>query len=569
MKKKIGKYGFGAILTVVLLLTMVPKSIAQKGVEIHVSNNEVEVGETVEVTYAFSDVSVGGFKAPIFKGFDVSGPMTSSQVNIINGSVSRSKSVSFVLLALKPGNYSFDGAEVTIDGKKVKTAGFSIQVKGNGNNASSNSSNSSNASNGRKWQDDIFIVAAIDKNSAYVGEQIVLEYQLWTRLEYIPEEIIKNPVYNGFLMEDIKVPNGTSGTRKEINGVPYQVIPLKKVALFGSRPGKKVIPPLTLRGTVFIQLEEDMFPGMLFNKTEPKVVDLSTKEISIDIKALPEAPPDFLGGVGKFELFSIYDRTNLPAGEALHLRLKIEGSGNIKLLQTPELQTPNDLEVFEPKVLENINNSGAQIQGFKDYDWVIVPQEEGDFKIPAFSISFFDPEKGVYYRKEIDEHPLTIRGKALQPYSPPLIQKLKGKLQSKNQDRLNTPSSPYRTWMYAAGGSLFILSLLLISVLTYKKRLKPALQDNQAPQEAIFKLAQQLADSGNEKEALSALLIELKKINTQNAGIDSNLSQLMSDCEQSIYSPLPAIKAADAIKKGQEITKDLLLSIHQIKEKEC
>ena len=83
----------------------------------------------------------------------------------------------------------------------------------------------------------------------------------------------------------------------------------------------------------------------------------------------------------------------LVQNEAFNLKLRIEGRGNIKGLQEPELKLPPTLQKSRTATNYETNDRS---EGFKDFEVLIVPQNSGDFKIAANSWSYFDPDKKLY-----------------------------------------------------------------------------------------------------------------------------------------------------------------------------
>ena len=84
--------------------------------------------------------------------------------------------------------------------------------------------------------DRIFIVADIDKNEAYPGEQITLSYNLYKSpdVKIAGIDQFKIPEFKGFWVEEIFTPQRLQYNSKlvNINGVSYQVANLGQRALF-------------------------------------------------------------------------------------------------------------------------------------------------------------------------------------------------------------------------------------------------------------------------------------------------------------------------------------------------
>ena len=60
----------------------------------------------------------------------------------------------------------------------------------------------------------------------------------------------------------------------------------------------------------------------------------------------------------------------MKSNEPLTLNVNISGSGNIKLIDMPEINLPNGFEKYEPKVSEQISRSN-KISGKKTIDYLL------------------------------------------------------------------------------------------------------------------------------------------------------------------------------------------------------
>jgi len=141
-------------------------------------------------------------------------------------------------------------------------------------------------------------------------------------------------------------------------------------------------------------------------------LNLKTDAASVSIKELPEngKPADFSGAVGKFNF-----ETNLSAkagktDDPITYSLKITGTGNLKLIEAPALKLPPAFEVYDPKLKENITNSPSGLTGSKQYDYLIIPRQPGDYKIDGHVFSYFDPSTGKYATISSPEYNLKITG---------------------------------------------------------------------------------------------------------------------------------------------------------------
>ena len=77
------------------------------------------------------------------------------------------------------------------------------------------------------------------------------------------------------------------------------------------------------------------------------------------------------------------------------MKITISGKGNVKLIEPPKPSLPESFESYEPKITENISNTGG-VSGSKVYNFLIIPREAGEFSIGGLSFSYFDADKKQY-----------------------------------------------------------------------------------------------------------------------------------------------------------------------------
>jgi hypothetical protein len=114
--------------------------------------------------------------------------------------------------------------------------------------------------------------------------------------------------------------------------------------------------------------------------------------VTVKVLPLPEAgkPKDFKGAVGKFGFMAEIDRENVNVNDAINLKINFSGTGDLKLLEAPEIAFPSDFEVYDPKINTDLN------AGRKTVEYLIIPRAAGDFEIPVLTFSYFDPNTGKY-----------------------------------------------------------------------------------------------------------------------------------------------------------------------------
>ena len=388
------------------------------------SKKQVMVGERFQVVFE-ANAEGKNFQAPSFEGFTVvGGPFTSSSssFSMVNGSMSHTVrcTYTFALQAYQEGTFHVGSATLTVKGKKVSSEPFDIKVIPDDGSHAAPSGGGSSSGQGQSQQNtsdpqvsgkDLFIRVIPSKKSAYVGEQVVLTYKLYTKVPVSSLSVERMPSYAGFWTKDITDNNGGSlrQTSEYINGIEYTAAEIQKIVVVPQRSGTLPIDPMIIECIAQIRTEsnrqrsmdpfEAFFNDPFFNRNIANVrKELTSQTLNLEVKSLPEngKPASFAGAVGNFNFKSEIDKTELSTNEAFTMTLTVSGTGNVELLQMPTPVFPPDFEVYDPKITMNVNNNANGLSGTKKAEYLVIPRRAGNFTVPAVEFSYFDPSKGAY-----------------------------------------------------------------------------------------------------------------------------------------------------------------------------
>lgn len=372
------------------------------------SSTKVGLNDQFQLTFTFEGKeinSVRNFSPPSLSNFYVlSGPNQSTSVQIINGNVSGSLSYSYYLRPKKTGKFTIGVASVSYQGDTYRSNPLKLEVLKGSTQPKRRSNNSNNNISNKDIAQNLFIRATVNKKTVYLGEQVTVTYKLYTRLSIAAQmSISKLPQYKGFWSEELNTSTTISFTTEIVNGKRYRVGVLKKAALFPSQTGKLTITsfelniPIRLRnrrrtGNIFDDFFNDPFDqGQLIN------YDAKSNAVKITVLPLPDknVPASFKGAVGNFTMSTSINKTNIKTNETASLKINIKGSGNVKLLNIPEIKIPNGIDKYEPKITEKINRTGV-ISGIKNVEYVIIPRTPGRKEIAPIRFTYFNPAKKKY-----------------------------------------------------------------------------------------------------------------------------------------------------------------------------
>ena len=431
---------FSVFLPTFILLMICMAADAQVKFSTVVNETQPGLNEYVQVEYTVENAkSVENISAPSFKNFRlIQGPIQSSGMSVTNGALSQFKSVSYVLQPLVAGKINIPGAMAVVDGKMIKSNAVMIDVKNSGAGGNGNNNNSSSGITpfmpgafpdeeprvseeyvlkpGEKMSDkirkNIFVIADINKTVCYEGEPIMATFKLCSRLRS-ESTVLKRPSLNGFSVYDMIEPAANHPAVETIGGKTFNVHTIRKTQLFPLQSGTFIIDPVELTNKVtFLRTAGDHAPSRdpmqrmmdeFMNdenrgELEEQSFSLASKPVSITVKPLPEAgkPAGFNGAVGKFTIQAYLENKVIPAGDPITLKVQIKGEGNFTVINSPALQLPAGLDVYEPIVKETVDKSVYPLNGTKTFTYTFTARKPGNYKIPPTFFSYFDPSKGNY-----------------------------------------------------------------------------------------------------------------------------------------------------------------------------
>ena len=379
----------------------------------------VVVGDQFRLSYTVTTQKVKDFRAPSIKGFDVlMGPSRSQQSNtqIVNGNVTSTSSITFtyILMANNAGEYTIPGASIVADGDQMVSNSVRIKVlpqDQGGSNSSSSSSTHSSSGTGVSNQD-LFITASASKTNVYEQEAFVLTYKIYTRESNLQLNNAKLPDFKGFHSQEIEMTTNARWTPEHYQGRNYYTTVYRQFVLFPQQSGKLYIDPAQFQMTVGKPVQSDDPFDAFFNGGSNVIEikkSISTPKIAINVNPLPAGKPaDFSGGVGGFNISSSINNKELKTNDAITIKLVISGTGNLKLISNPEIKFPDDFEVYDPKVDNQVRLTREGLTGNKVIEYLAIPRHAGTYKIPGVSFSYFDIRSKSYKTLKTEEYVINV-----------------------------------------------------------------------------------------------------------------------------------------------------------------
>ncbi|MBP7148893.1 MAG: protein BatD [Acidobacteria bacterium] len=384
-----------------------------------VEARKVGVDDTFQLTITVEGRSFelqGEIRVPELKNLRVvGGPSVSTQMSFVNGAMSQARTTTYVLQAQEPGTAEIgpvraafaDGVRVTEPITLEVVAGSVLERRQRPRDPLAglfeDPFDSFFDRRRRPQPSDetvrLFVEAEPSRTRLHVGEPLVLTYALFTQNAVSGLDIAQAPTFAGFWSKDLERPDTSEGTIVTRDGQRYHRFPVLKKLLFPTRAGTLTIPASEFK----IALRRGFFGDAELTR--------STKPIEITAEPVP-ATAGFSGAVGRFRANATIDRDDLAIGDAATVRFRIEGTGNLEWVdRAPEPSIPG-AKVYPPQVKSELKPSPEGVTGSKTWEFVVVPETAGTFRVPPFTMEYFDSATGKMARLETAELPFRVEAGA-------------------------------------------------------------------------------------------------------------------------------------------------------------
>ena len=385
----------------------------------------VAVGDQFRLSYTVTTQNVRDFRVPSFKGFDVlmgPSPSRQSSVQIINGKTTSTRSITYtyILMATAEGSYTLPAASIVADGEQMLSNAVEIKVlpadkaaaSGTGSSQSNGRTGTSRASASSVADSDLFIRATVSKSSVYEQEAFLLTYKIYTLVDLRGFDNVKLPDFKGFHSQEVELPTNRRWSLEHYNGRNYQTTIYRQFVLFPQQAGKLTIEPARFDASVARAMQTiDPFEAFFNGGSNYMEIKkpLITPRITIDAKPLPAGKPEgFSGGVGDFNISTTISSNSVKTNDAVTLKLIISGTGNMKLMDTPEVHFPEEFEIYDPKVDNKFRLTNNGLSGNQVIEYLAIPRTEGDYTIPPVQFSYFDCKSQTYKTLSTEAFPLHV-----------------------------------------------------------------------------------------------------------------------------------------------------------------
>ncbi len=309
-------------------------------------------------------------------------------------------------LPTKPGEFHLNSFAFSIGGKIISSKGATVRViLGNKNKTDSSSALIKKTSKDYKETEmNSYLKLSVSKQAVYNGEGFVASLYLYTALSNKTEMTFINldDQFAG-LVKKIKPVNcwaeeldnaGTITDTINIANEKFKRWTIYRVMLY-PLDTLAINFPLLNFDLIKYAVAEDPSQTAVFRK--PQLYTFANPPITVTVHPLPPHPLRDNMPVGEFRLREKIEHTRLQTGKSCNYEFDILGEGNITAIPAPQLKENPNLEFYTPEVKQVIYKKKYPVGGMKSFDYYILPQEPGSYKLRDFIyFIYFNPTLKKY-----------------------------------------------------------------------------------------------------------------------------------------------------------------------------
>ena len=467
--------------------------IASAVVPASVDRSTVEQGQSFTLNIDISKASGEPNLSALQQNFEILSTGSSSQTNIVNGSISSQKTYSIMLMPKTSGQIQIPAIRV---GNDVTTP-ITIDVTA-GATSPSTSTATPNTGSAASKVDKIHINASIAKQSTYAGIPVPFTVKVYFSIP------IANVSMQNINIDNAKIEPSGKATQYQANenGNTYQVIE-QKFLITPSKPGDIHIPPVTVNGTAMDDQTNSFLP---MQQQKPFV--RTSKAVTLHVKSTPAGinPSDWLPAK-KLEVNENWSNTGteLKVGQPLTRTISIQALG-IPASSIPELTftNPKGVNAYPDKTTSSDTPNNDDNLATKTFKIAYVPTQVGKIEFPEVTVKWWDTTSDSLKTSTMPAKLYTVisdGSTSLTDSSAPI----------KGSQTVNATLTPTQNnlWFYIAlaSGVLWLVTIVIGMILFRKKPKSPTV--TQEKPKAVSKV--QKLD--NKKKALANVV---KACRTQN-----------------------------------------------------
>lgn len=391
------------------VMLAVGNAVAAVACRAEVNRATVARGEDVVlIVTAQGDVGWSpSFQLPEMAGVRIYGGGTNQSMTVVNGQSQVTVSRTFYLRVETDTDFTIGPVRINSVAGPCQTEPIAIKVVAAGTAPPADTGNRVQKSGAGRVAaaessaDDMFVTLTVDKSDIWIGQQVVLSFQYWRRIQPWNNPSYEAPRTEGFWREDL----GTErNSRQAHRGQAYNVTEIR-YALFPTRAGRLQIEPATL------SFPEDPFDRFFNSRQQPSGPRvLRTRPVTVNVRELPTPRPAGFSGIvaSRCEITSAVDRQTVPRGDAIGLKLSLETDGFLKGFAGLLVAEPEGTRLHDAAENYATVPRDDHLLGRLAAEKVLVTTREGTVRVPQVDVVWFDVGRGEYRTTRTPWHDVAV-----------------------------------------------------------------------------------------------------------------------------------------------------------------
>ena len=406
----LGKQKFSHWLSAILfaLACFYPTGLLAGAMTAEIDKTRSSLDEPFWLTVSIQGSLDGDVVVPETKDFEIIRSGESTNISIVNGTMTKERQYTYQVRALKEGQLTIPALKAKVDNEDLQTQAIGVEVKG----GVAQPSQDDVAAN-KKF---VFVERELPKTTFYEGEAIVSKVRLLTRARLTGATPARDVSPEWRLIGA----EGQMNSDTMRDGVRWSVIEMRE-ALIPLKSGRLKAPPFGISAS-WIQPSQkkrrpgsvfDMFNNGAFNMGEEVSKKLTSEPIDVTVKPLPSPQPaEFSDIVGAFTLKASVSKTSLSPGETSTITLELKGQGALDRMRDIKLNIPGVRVYADKPTLTEKLEAGAGLMSTRVMKFALVANAPGQIELGSVNIASFNPFTEKYETLSAPLGKLSIAGTA-------------------------------------------------------------------------------------------------------------------------------------------------------------
>lgn len=392
--------------------SFIPHSFLLAFNNLSVERRTVRAGETLVITVSLEDefAEVDSVRLPVHNLTISERPSVEFERALINWTEVRRKVFRYRARAAAPGTAIVGPVVLNAGGQRDTLPAIAIEVIPD-RAATSNDPQVILGELLATGREPLFIVAERDRESAYVGEQMIVTWYLYNGSTVQQWQIGSIPKLDDFWVEELDV-RSSRPAAVLVGEAMLQKLPVRRVALYPLRSGRLEVGPMEIEAAVMRRTSRGPF-----SMFEGSVVELGFSSAPIFLSAVPLPPGPAVAAVGDVAMRC------LPAqqknGGPVVVEAIVSGRGNLRAAQPPEFVAPPAGEVQRLERGVTVQRSGDGAVMTRRWQFQIFPRERGSLTVPPLRMPVFSTVAGERQMLQCGAATLAVTASARPALGPP------------------------------------------------------------------------------------------------------------------------------------------------------